>query len=180
MPSRGCKDIVPTRRGILTVAVTVALPVLTGCTAVVRGDREETLIERYGTGIASFNDGADRHNDGVVEYRSDEYTKATTVLGEARSSLTEAHEAFLEAKRLATESGNPDAERICSEAVAKTETLLEATILLRDSARWFADGDYEQAQSAYDQYQEKYALVGENRIRDQQVVADAVDDISIV
>lgn len=149
---------------------------LAGCAAELRGKREEQLIERYGEGIGSFNEGAEKHNDGVIAYRSDEYEAAVRVLSRAETSLGEAVEAFRDAERLAAESGNGDVERICREAVEKARHLHRATELLRSSSRAFAAGNYERAQNAYDQYKERYPLVNEKRIRDQQTVADAVDD----
>lgn len=165
----------PSRRAVLRAGVVAGLASLAGCASMLRGDREERLIEQYGVGLEAYNAGVDQYNDGVVAYRSDDYEETMRVIGESTGTLEDALEAFRTARRLAAETGNGRAADLCGTAVARCEAVLRTADLLAATAEGFANENYERAQAKYDQYREQAAQL-EVTVPSQERVADAVDD----
>lgn len=163
------------RRRFLTRGVSVGtLVTLSGCLAPLRSGRKKRMITRYETGVEAYRTGANRHNEGVIAYRSDEHDAAVDALEAASTELGKAVADFEDAHRLARELDNDRAVQITKGAVTKSRRLLEVTDLLAESAEGFATDDFEQAQSAYDEYKEKRGSVNQGSLATTATLVDAV------
>lgn len=152
-----------------------AIPGLAGCGSVLRNPKADELLEKYQDGYSSYNSGAEKHNEAVISYRSDEYETVQSLLDEALTHLGEAKTAFKKAQQLAKEVENTDANAIATSAREQTELLIEASNLLKSTAEGFANNNYDSAQQSYDNYKETAAKISNRDLTDPKTLHEVVD-----
>lgn len=166
----------PRRDLLRSLAAVAAVAPLAGCTATLRGKREQQLLSRYDAGLAAYRDGIERYNEGVIAYRSDEYEQAVRTLEAAEAALADATSEFRAAEALAREIDNQRAAGICASAATTTERLRRAAAELAASSAGFDDGDNRSAQRHYDRYRELQRTRSESTVANREAVVDAVDE----
>lgn len=128
-----------------------------GCAGILGNSAEDEIMETYREGYSKYTTGADLQNQAVIAYQSDEYATVAQRVQSALEALDAALDSFRSTREVATEAEITPARRIAGAAVRKTELLIEASALLRQTAKGFETGEYEEAQSAYESYRARMA-----------------------
>lgn len=163
------------RRLLMRAAVVSSLAGVSGCTSVLGKSEADQLLEHYQDGYSRYKTGAEKHNDAVIAYRSDEYEHVQQLITNAIDQLRQARTAFESAHDLATDLDDPDVRRIVSSALEKSRLLIEASKLLQETAAGFSNEEYEAAQERYEDYREKSRTLQETEMMAPARLAERVD-----
>lgn len=164
-----------TRRRILQLSAVGATSSLAGCSTIVSNEDAERLIELYENGYTNFEEGASIHNEAVIAYQDDEYDEVQEKMDSALPILERALVSFGDAKPLAVKLQNRDAERIVEAAIEKSKVLIQASKLLRATAKEFGNENYDTAQNKYDEYRETAQVLTQKEIVPPQMLEERVD-----
>lgn len=163
------------RRLLLRSVVVASIPGVAGCSSVLGTPKADRLLDRYQAGFSKYKTGAEQHNEAVIAYRSDEYEEVQRLIEAALEPLEEARTAFVTARDLAEEIDNADAIAIVSKAVEQTELLIEASKLLRETARGFANENFDSAQESYESYRETALQLSNRELTAPRVLQEYLD-----
>lgn len=163
------------RRQIMGTVVALGIPSLAGCNSVLGDPKADRLLENYEEGYSKYNTGTEIHNNAVLKYRGDEYEQVIQLIEDALAPLKQAKNAFETCRGLAQDLDNQDALSIVSSALDQTRLLIEASELLRETAKGFKNEQYESAQSSYDSYKVTAAELSNSNLTDPRVFEQVLD-----
>lgn len=169
-PQRGVK-----RRKIVLLVGMTCTSVLSGCTSVLGSSPEERLLETYREGYSDYKKGVELHNDAVIAYKSDANSEVERKIDDALGPLSTARDSFQLARDIAADNQLSEARKIVASAVERTRLLIEASRLLRETARQFRTDNPEKAQESYDAYRARHLEFEKTEIYPPQVLEERLN-----
>jgi hypothetical protein len=164
------------RRKTMRGLFVAAMPAITGCNSVLGSSKKDELLEKYQDGFSTYKTGAEKHNEAVIAYRSDDFDTVQSLLDEALTELEKAKPAFEQSRQLAKEIDNADAIEIITAAVEQTNLIIQASNQLQNTANGFANGNYESAQESYEDYKDTAAELSNRDLAEPKTLNQKLDE----